>query len=147
MKFKIIFFLLPWRFRSPTDSNAVATDTRPLKMIFFKTTFSIKILNLLIALYPIAFALGNLSINLITILIIIFGIYFFRLDIFKIEKNLFNYSIIIFFIFLTMTTIANYYTKIEQNQIYLDNIFKSLFFFKCLLLFLIVFFILLCFSL
>ena len=35
-------------------------------------------LNLLLALYPLAYTLGNLAINLLTVVIIIFALYKFR---------------------------------------------------------------------
>ena len=46
-------------------------------------------LNILLALYPLAYILGNLAINLLTVIIIIFALYKFRGKILPSEnKNL-----------------------------------------------------------
>ena len=59
----------------------------------------INFLQFLIFTIPFSIALGNPTTNLNILLIIILGIHRYKLDLFKIEKNLFNISLSFFFFF------------------------------------------------
>lgn len=98
----------------------------------------INILNILISIIPLSLILGNLTINILLTLICIVGILNFGKKIFFIKKKIYQYLIYLFFIFLILTTIQNNLKLIDSNQLYKEHIFKSLFYLRFLLLFLII---------
>jgi len=93
-----------------------------LKSIFSKNNF----INILIALLPLSFILGNLSININVILIIALSIFFFNKDLFSFKFNFVDKIIIIFFLYLlfigTFSTLYNiYFNDLEDYTV----LFKS----------------------
>lgn len=99
-----------------------------------------QILNFLFCLIPLSMALGNTIINLNIIIIIIFGIYCFKLDLIKIKINSFNLFLFLFFIITIISSLLNFY-QFNENK-FLDNeskdqFFKSLYYLRFLFLFLI----------
>ena len=99
-----------------------------------------QILNFLFCLIPLSMALGNTIINLNIIIIIIFGIYCFKLDLIKIKINYFNLFLFLFFIITIISSLLNFY-QFNENK-FLDNeskdqFFKSLYYLRFLFLFLI----------
>lgn len=98
----------------------------------------INLLNLLISAIPLSLILGNLSTNIVLTLIVLVGILNFGKKIFFIKKKIYKYLIYLFFIFLILTTLQNNLKLIDSNQLYKEHIFKSLFYLRFLLLFLIV---------
>ena len=65
------------------------------------------ITNLLFLLIPISFILGNLILNLNVLLIIIFAIIFYQTNVFKINLNYLDKTIILFFLFTIITGVLN----------------------------------------
>jgi hypothetical protein len=111
----------------------------------------INLINLLIALIPFTIILGNLAININIILICIFGITLYKLQIFKVDKKLYQYLIYSFFLYLILITlitninlIINFVPKIAglyfnvTKDLYVENIIKSFMFLRFLILFLVI---------
>jgi len=71
---------------------------------YSKITFSI-----LTMLYPISYILGNLAININTILIVILGIITFKNKLFDIKNDKITILLLVFFIYLIIITVINYY--------------------------------------
>jgi hypothetical protein len=61
-------------------------------------------LNFLLALYPLAYTLGNLAINLLTVVIIILSLYKFRGKILPSENKNLSISLNCFFFYLILVT-------------------------------------------
>ena len=100
----------------------------------------INLLQILIFTIPFSMALGNLVTNLNVLVFIIVGFYRYKLEIFKFEKNLFNISMLFFFIFLILTSIINFteFKGLSEFQTKNpDHILKSFFFLRYYLFFLI----------
>ena len=102
----------------------------------FKNNYDI--INILIAFYPISYALGNLILSLNTILIAITGIFLFRFKLFVTKEKIFNYLIYFFFFYLIFITIFNNINSINENTLYEKHIIKSFLYLRYLLLFLVV---------
>jgi O-antigen ligase len=68
------------------------------------------ILNILIAFYPITYFFGNLAININTLLIIFAGIIIFKNKIFDFRSDKITIILLIFFIYLIIITIFNYFS-------------------------------------
>lgn len=100
--------------------------------------YNIKFCNFLICFYPVSYAIGNLAINLNTVLIIIAGFLTFKYEIFKIPKNFINILIAIFFFYILLITSINYIPILEDDSLQKDFFLKSIFYFRYLLLFLVV---------
>jgi len=97
----------------------------------------INILNILIALIPLSIILGNLAININIILIIILGFFIFGINIF-ITKKIQAYLIYSFFSFLIIITLINNWDLMVENELFKENIVKSIFYLRFLFLFLVV---------
>ena len=93
----------------------------------------ITLLNLLIACIPLSIIVGNLFINVNIFLIIIFGIYKFKTELFIIEKNLLNSCLIAFFLYLIFVTFLTATSGIDS-----ERIIKSILFLRYLFLFIVV---------
>ena len=107
-------------------------------MLINKNFFSkINILNYLISSIPLSLIIGNLATNLNIILICLTGLWLFGRELFFVEKKI-NYLLCLFFIYLIIITTVNNYVLLNKNELYLDHIFKSFFFLRFLLLFLII---------
>ena len=101
------------------------------------TDKNVKLINYLIALIPLSLILGNLIVNINIILICLVGIVMFRKETFIIKKN---YEILIsfFFIYIIIITATNNIPKFDLNPKYQENLLKSIFNLRFLLLFFII---------
>ena len=96
-----------------------------------KTEVKYNFINYLIYLYPLAFVLGNLAINILTILICFFGTIILKTKILKIRFE--EILLLFFFIILFLSSAYNFYNS---------NFFlKSIFFFRFFLLYLVISFL------
>ena len=95
-------------------------------------------LNFLLALYPLAYTLGNLAINLLTVVIIIFSLYKFRGKILPSENKNLSISLICFFFYLILVTFFSYWFAEKETENFLNNFWKSLLYLRYLFLFFIV---------
>lgn len=102
------------------------------------TVNKVKLLNYLISFIPLSIILGNLIVNLNVVIICIFGMMSYGKKIFSIENKNYQYLIYSFFTYLIITTFFNNISSFEENYAYKENIFKSIFFFRFLILFLVV---------
>ena len=106
------------------------------------------LINFLLALFPLSLILGNLAININILLICISGLVFYGFEIFKIEEKKYHYFIYSFFIYLILITLTNNLPNLNitspiilaegRHFLYLEHIYKSIFFLRFLLLFLVV---------
>ena len=103
-----------------------------------KTDKSTIFINSLIGLLPFSYIIGNTILNINVVLIIITGLYFFKLEIFRFEKNVFNFTLVFFFLYLILISLINYIPGLGVVDGYKANLLKSFFFLRYLLLFLIV---------
>ena len=101
-------------------------------------TFKKKLINYLIALIPLSIVLGNLAININVILICIIGLISYGKKIFFIEDKKYQYLIYAFFLYLIFITFVNNFPQFEEHFFYKENFFKSIFFLRFLLFFLVI---------
>ena len=97
------------------------------------------IINFLFALLFFSYIAGNLAINLNVILILIFGLVFYKNDIFKIKYDFLDKLIIFVFLYILVSGIYNnYFYKV--NNIYADNtiLIKSVLYLRFLLLYFLI---------
>jgi O-antigen ligase len=97
-------------------------------------------LSLLLSLMPLSFIAGNMIININIILLIVSAILIFGKKIFEIEFFFLDKIIILFFILILLTAFVNdyyFYTIKLAWKGYFSTITKSIFFFKYLLLYII----------
>tara|TARA_B100002051_G_C16722685_1_gene633418 strand:+ start:415 stop:1746 length:1332 start_codon:yes stop_codon:yes gene_type:complete len=87
-----------------------------------------KILNFLIFLFPLSFTIGSAAINIDILLISILGFFIYKKEIFQIKKDYISIIIIIFFMFLVLSTIVNYYNNLSH-----PNVIKSFIYLRYLL--------------
>jgi O-antigen ligase len=100
-------------------------------------TFKKKLINYCIALIPLSLILGNLAINTNVIIICIIGLITYGKKIFFIEDKKYQYLIYAFFLYLIFITFVNNFPKFDIYFIYKENFFKSIFFLRFLLFFLV----------
>ena len=98
------------------------------------------IINFLISLFPISFIAGNLIINLNIIILILLSIFFYKKEIFNLNYYLLDKLIFSFFALVLFT---GFYNDVEfyisgEFQSNFNTIVKSILFFKYLLLYLVV---------
>lgn len=98
----------------------------------------INILNFIICLIPLTIIIGNLAINLNIILICLVGFMTFGRKVFSIERKVYLYFLYFFFIYLIAITIYSNYNYIYTDSLYKENVYKSLFFLRFLIIFLII---------
>ena len=101
------------------------------------TDKNIKLINYLIALIPLSLILGNLIVNINIVLICIVGIVIYGKETFRIKKN---YDILIsfFFIYVIIVTATNNIPKFDLSPKYQENLLKSVFNLRFLLLFFVI---------
>ena len=101
------------------------------------TDKNVKLINYLIALIPLSLILGNLIVNINIILICIVGIVIFGKETFRVKKN---YDILIsfFFIYVIIVTATNNIPKFDLSPKYQENLLKSVFNLRFLLLFFVI---------
>lgn len=100
-----------------------------------------KLLNYLITLLPFSLIIGNTISNSLVILICVLGFVNYRMTIFELKGHSLTFItyIYLFFLYLIFITIFNNYNNLDSSNIlYKENIFKSLFYLRFLILFLIV---------
>ena len=104
------------------------------------------IINILFCFYPIAFILGNLALNINTLLLILSSFFFFHKKIFQKPFLILDKLIIVFFIYLIFVMILNlvdlsYFSEIQINHFDNPKFFlfnKSIFFLRFLFLFFVI---------
>jgi O-antigen ligase len=96
------------------------------------------IINLFVALIPLSVIIGNLAININVIIICIFGLIIYGKKIFFLENKKYQYLLNCFFAYLIIITLINYIPFINLDEIYEKNIFKSFFFLRFLIFFLVI---------
>ena len=98
---------------------------------------NVKLINYLIALVPLSLILGNLIVNINIILICVVGIIICGKETFRIKKN---YEILIsfFFIYVIIVTATNNIPKFDLSHKYQENLLKSIFNLRFLLLFFVI---------
>ena len=107
-------------------------------VIIEKKIQSISFLNILLALYPLAYILGNLAINLLSAIIIIFSLFIFKGKIIpSVNKNL-TIVLICFFSYLILITLFSYLFAEKEPENFLNNFWKSILYLRYLFLFFIV---------
>lgn len=111
-------------------------------MYLFSKFFNSKqnYLNLLIFLIPISFVAGNMIININLILLIMSTLILFNKDVFRIKFYLLDKLIFSFFFLILLTGIINdyYFYSIQLAwKGYFATVIKSLFFFKYLLIYIV----------
>jgi len=93
-----------------------------------KLEIDIIILNFLISLIPISFIIGNLAINVLIVLIIIFSFLFYRKKIFDFKHNFIDKLILIFFCYSFLLAIYKYFIQNYYHDIYVLE--KSIFYLR-----------------
>ena len=96
------------------------------------------LINLFIALIPLSFLIGNLAINLNILMICVLGIMIYGFQIFEINEKIYKYLIYSFFIYIILITLFRNLPNLAINLEYQKNIFKSFFFLRFLVLFLVI---------
>ena len=95
-------------------------------------------LNIALGLMPASYLAGNFILNLNGLIIFFLGFWIFRFELFKLKKNIFNFFLIFFFIYLILTTFFNNYSSFEIHDLYRENLIKSFLFLRYLLIFLVI---------
>lgn len=98
----------------------------------------INILNLFISIIPLSLILGNLATNINIILICVLGIVVYGKKVFQINQKIYQVLIYLFFIYLILITFINNWDLLKINEIYKINLYKSFFYLRFLILFLII---------
>ncbi len=94
--------------------------------------------SLLLGLFPLSFIAGNMIINLNIILIILSSLFLYKTTIFKMRYFLFDKLIFLYFLLLLFTAVSNdfYFYSNDIGDNFFITTFKSILFFKYLLLYL-----------
>tara|TARA_B100000575_G_C23118732_1_gene647086 strand:+ start:130 stop:1500 length:1371 start_codon:yes stop_codon:yes gene_type:complete len=110
-------------------------------MFFFLKKANIKtsLINLLFSLIPISFIAGNLILNLNILFFVIFTIFFYGKEVFKIRFNNTDKLIITFFSYVLLAGFLNNFF-LKDEDIFPNNIiiFKTIFYLRFLLLYLVI---------
>jgi len=108
--------------------------------MFIKKNYINKIgfINFFIALIPFSIALGNMAVNSNIVIISLIGLYIYRLDIFRLDKNIYKYLIYVFFFYLIANTLINNLPNLNNDILYKENLLKSFFFLRFLIFFLVI---------
>ena len=86
-----------------------------------------KILSFIIALMPVSYAIGSLILSINSIIVIIFGLFIFKTEIFIVKKKFLGYLIYFFFFYVILITIYNNINFLDENELY-KKISSNLFF-------------------
>ena len=97
-----------------------------------------KLLNIIISIIPLSLILGNLATNINIVLICLLGIITYKFKIFKMEQKIYLYLLFSFFIYAILITLFNNLPNLYINERYKVHIFKSFFFLRYLILFLVI---------
>lgn len=98
----------------------------------------VNILNLIISLLPLSIIIGNFFINLNIVAICLLGYFIYGNKLFNIKNKAYKNLIFLFFILIITTTFLNNFPNLQVNELYGENLIKSVFFLRYLLLFLII---------
>ena len=98
------------------------------------------LINLLFAAIPLSFIAGNLVLNLNTLLLIITSIILFKKKIFKLNYDLLDKLIIIFFSYVLIISLSNYFTNYSEDEQSMNVMIlkKSFFYLRFLFLYLVI---------
>ena len=96
------------------------------------------ILNFLIYLIPLSLIIGNFAVNINIILVCLVGFSVYGFQIFNLNQKVYKYLIYIFFFHLVLTTLWNNLPNLKFNDLYAENLIKSFFYLRFLILFLII---------
>ena len=96
------------------------------------------LINLFIALIPLSFLIGNFAININILMICVLGILIYGFQIFEINEKIYKYLIYSFFIYIILITLFRNLPNLAFNLEYQKHIFKSFFFLRYLVLFLVI---------
>ena len=107
-------------------------------MAIIKKKIQPNFLNILLALYPLVYLLGNFAINLLTAIIIIFAIYIFKGKIIPSDNKNLSLALICFFSYLIIITFFSYWFAEKEVENFLNNFWKSLLYLRYLFLFFII---------
>lgn len=102
-----------------------------------KNYIFINILNTLISSIPLCLIIGNLAVNLVTALICLLGLFFFKKQTFTINNKTFQFLIYSFFIYIVLVTLINNYYFLDDKN-YKINLIKSFSYLRFLILSLII---------
>ena len=94
------------------------------------------LINLLFSFIPISFILGNLILNLNVLLIIVLSIFFYQIQIFKINFNFLDKMVVAFFFFTIFTGFLN--TFFANNLENFTIIFKTFAYLRFLLFYIVI---------
>ena len=110
--------------------------------LFTKSNFTRNnFFNLILALIPLSFIAGNMIININLLLIIISAFLYFNKNLFKIRFYFLDKLIFLYFFLVLFSGIINdyhFYTEGMSWKGYFSTVLKSIFFFKYLLLYIII---------
>ena len=100
--------------------------------------YNSNLINVIFFLFPLSFMMGNLFVNLNVFLLSVFTFIFYFKKISKIEINIFDKVIFVFFSYILITLILNYFLSVFVNEKAFPEIItnKSLFFFRYLIFYL-----------
>ena len=98
------------------------------------------LINVLFAAIPFSFIAGNLVLNLNTLLLIITSIILFKEKIFKLNYDLLDKLIVIFFSYILIISLSNYFINYNGNEQSMDIMIlrKSFFYLRFLFLYLVI---------
>lgn len=88
------------------------------------------LINFFILSIPLTVILGNLAININILIISFIGFFIYKFSLFKFEKKIYDYLLLIFFLYLILITIFSNYPKLNQNDLYKIHIIKSFLFLR-----------------
>ena len=98
------------------------------------------VINLLFAAIPFSFIAGNLVLNLNTLLLIIISFFIFKREIFSFNYDWLDKLILIFFSYIILISLFNYFTNYNGNQQLMDIMIlkKSFFYLRFLFLYFVI---------
>jgi len=97
------------------------------------------LLNFLISFIPLSILIGNLAININVVLVCLLGIIIYRFQIFKINQKVYQYLLYGFFSYLILITLISNLPNLNIDTVYYKlHIFKSFFFLRFLVFFLVI---------
>ena len=100
--------------------------------------YNLNLLNILFCFFPVSLVLGNLAVNLNILILTICTFLLFSREIFKIKYNIQDKILFLFFLYISITLAINYLELKFEGKILSETIiFKTIFFYKYLALYLV----------
>ena len=100
--------------------------------------YNLNLLNILFCFFPVSLVLGNLAINLNILILVICAFLLFSKEIFKIKYNIQDKILFLFFLYISITLAINYLELKFEGKILPETIiFKTIYFYKYLALYLV----------